>query len=149
MEKMPHAQPIPHSTAAPQFIGSSVPRRPPFVWSQRKSRPFALISRSRYRQRSAWDLVPLRAQLGLWRKCLTLVDGYIWHHTARNVRQDPPASGIRRALSPDSDLECQSALPKNSAGRERLVRLSHNTAGRDINITSFQSGPGELESCHR
>jgi hypothetical protein len=27
-------------------------------------------------------------------------------------------------------------------GQERLVRLSHNIAGRNINITSFQSWPG-------
>jgi hypothetical protein len=119
-----------------------VPCRPPFVWSQRKSRPFALIGRSGYQQKSPWDLVQLRAQLGLWRKCLTLVDGYIWHHIAWNARQDPPVSGIRRALLPDSDLERQLALPENSAGRKRLVRLSHNIVGRDINITSFQSGPG-------
>ena len=40
---------------------------------------------------------------------------------------------------PDSDLERQFTLLENSTDRERLVRLSHNTAGWDLNVTSLQS----------
>jgi hypothetical protein len=36
--------------------------------------------------------------------------------------------------------ERRSAPPENSTGRERLVRQSRNTAGRDLNVTSLQSG---------
>jgi hypothetical protein len=43
-----------------------------------------------------------------------------------------------RRLSTDSDLGRRSALPENSAGRERL-RLSQDRAGRDVNVTSLQS----------
>jgi hypothetical protein len=52
----------------------------------------------------------------------------------RNVGEHPTASGI------DNDPKRRSASPENSAGRERLFRSSHNTAGRDLNLTSLQSG---------
>jgi hypothetical protein len=51
-----------------------------------------------------------------------------------NVGEHPIASGI------DNDPKRRSAPPENSAGRERLVRPSHNTAGRVLNLTSLQSG---------
>ena len=56
---------------------------------------------------------------------------------------DSRASGIQRALSTSgSDLERRSAFPDNRAGREGLVRLSHRTAGRDLDVKSLQVGEG-------
>ena len=64
-------------------------------------------------------------------------DGQVWRHT-RSSRLDLAASGIRRAISTSHSrqsgpVELQqrrrlsTALSKNDAGREHLVRLSRNT----------------------
>ena len=46
------------------------------------------------------------------------------------------------ADSTNSDLERRFTFPENSVGRECLVRLLHNMAGQDLNVTSLQSGAG-------
>lgn len=142
MEKMPHAQPIPHSTAAPQFIGSSVPRRPLFIWSQkvtpiRSDRPSWIpteIGMGPYPAESATGPIEKMPHPGRW-----------LYQASYRVERQTGSSCVRHLASfftSGSDLERRPALLENSTGRECLVRLSHNTAGRDINITSFQYWPG-------
>ena len=86
------------------IIGSPMPRQPR-SFGVRKPHLFALISRGGYQQRSAWTLSGRERN---WANGKIPHHGrwHIWHHTARNVRQDPPMSGIRRAFSiSDSNLD--------------------------------------------
>ena len=50
--------------------------------SQRKQRQCVLMGRSGYQQKSAWDLVQLRAWTGPMEKMPHRGEGPIWHHTA-------------------------------------------------------------------
>jgi hypothetical protein len=43
-----------------------------------------------------------------------------------------------------ANLERWFTLPESSVGRERLVRLSHNTADGDLNVTSLPSTGSRL-----
>jgi hypothetical protein len=139
-------------------IGPSVPRRPQVFWSQSMRRPLVLVGcSSGYQQRSAWDLVQLRVRLGQWRKYLTAVtvrSGVV----PRNARLDPTCllyqaraeqfqplvvfgSGSVELSAcgvspPTANLERWPILPESSVGRERLVRLSYNTADGDLNVAS-------------
>ena len=63
-------------------ICSSEPRQPLVRLSQRKQRQCVLMGRSGYQQRSAWDLVQLRAWTGPMEKMPHRGEGPIWHHTA-------------------------------------------------------------------
>lgn len=84
------------------IAGSSVAGR----LELRESNAYSLlIGRCGYYQRPAWDLVQLRAQLGQWRKCLTLLmvmSGLIPRSVGRiQLRQ---VSGEQFSIF-DSDLE--------------------------------------------
>jgi hypothetical protein len=59
------------------------PRQPPgSVLSQRKQRQCVLMGRSGYQQRSAWDLIQLRAWTGPMEKMSHRGEGPIWRRTA-------------------------------------------------------------------
>jgi hypothetical protein len=77
-------------------ICSSNPRQPLAVLSQRKQRQCVLMGRSGYQQRSAWDLVQLRAWTGPMEKMPHRGEGPIWHHTAE---RRPEFCCVRHPLS--------------------------------------------------
>jgi hypothetical protein len=96
MEKRLHTQPVPSLRMAQQFAGAGLK-----IVTDIAGRlgPFVLIGERRDQQRSAWDLVQLRARRGRWRKCLTVVGmlrpGFIqW-----SAGLDPALAGIHRAIS--------------------------------------------------
>jgi hypothetical protein len=70
MEKMPHTQPVPRSGMVQQFAGAGLKL---VIDIAGMLGPFVFISERRDQQRSAWDLVQLRARRGQWRKCLTVM----------------------------------------------------------------------------
>src|SRR5277367_4875856 len=81
--EMPHTQPrLKTATNVVGVICSSEPHQPLVVLSQRKQRQCVLIGRSGYQQRSAWDLVQLRAWAGPMEKMPHRGEGPIWLHTA-------------------------------------------------------------------
>ena len=110
--------------------------------SQSKQRPFVLVGCGGYQQRSAWDLVQLRVRLGQWRKYLTAV-------TVRSgvvPRSALSSSSACDVSPPTTNPERWSIFPESSVGRERLVKLSHNTAD-DLNVASPLWGCGLPTYC--
>ena len=129
---MPHAQPVLHSRVA-AVRGSRIKIATDVADMLRSSEAKARTGRS-FSLAVVGDLTavgvrpgPAESATGSMEKMLDCCEVQVRHHTAER-----PGwillSDIRRAIS--------------SSHSRRDVRLTHNTCGRDLNVTSLQSGAG-------
>jgi hypothetical protein len=108
MEKIPRTQSVPRSGMAQQFARTGLKI---VIDIAGMLGPFVLISERRDQQRSAWDLVQLRARRGQWRKRRTVVVILRSSLIPWSAGLDHALAGIRRAIS------------SSRSRRSRLVEL--------------------------
>jgi hypothetical protein len=139
MEKRLHTQPVPSLRMAQQFAGAGLK-----IVTDIAGRlgPFVLIGERRDQQRSAWDLVQLRARRGRWRKCLTVVGmlrpGFIqW-----SAGLDPALAGIHRAISSSHSYRSRPVELRWVKNASSGGHTYATPARRDLIVISLRPGAG-------